>query len=58
MAAVEENLWDCNICWRKLGGTLASDERGACNLTENVGFPTSVEDIWLGITSVETDHGA
>ena len=42
----------------KLGGTLASDEGGARDLTETVGVSTSVEDIWSGLISVETDHGA
>ena len=56
--AVEDNSWDRYVCWGKLGIALASGEQGAHNLTEIVGAPTSVEDIWLGIGSVGTDHGA
>ena len=37
---------------------MASNKRGARDLTETVGASTSVADIWLGITSVETDCGA
>ena len=35
---------------------MSSDYRGDCNLMETVGALTSVEDIWSGLTSVETDH--
>ena len=35
-----------------------SDDEGARELTDIVGCPTSVADIWLGITSFETDCGA
>ena len=55
---VGDNSWDCGVCWEKLGGTLASDNGGARDLTEIVGAQTSVAYSWLGITSVETDHGA
>ena len=55
---VGDNSWDCGVCWEKLGGTLASDDGGARDLTEIVGAQTSVAYSWLGITSVETDHGA
>ena len=48
--------------WGKFVGprrlTLASDEGGAPDLTETMGAPMYVEDIWSGITLVETDHGA
>ena len=39
----------------KLGGALASNEGGAHNLTENVGSPTSLADIWSGIMPFDTD---
>ena len=39
-------------------GTSASDEEGARDLMGTVGSPMSVEYIWLGITSVDTDHGS
>ena len=35
-----------------------SGEQDDINLTEIIGFLTSVEDIWSGIGSVATDHSA
>ena len=37
---------------------MASDNGGACELAETVGYPTSVVDNLSGLTSFETDHGA
>ena len=34
------------------------DDGDACNLMDTVGSLTSVADIWLGHTFVETDYGA
>ena len=56
--AVRDNLWDRDVFWVNPVGTTASDEQGACNLMETVGDLTSVEDIWSGLASFETDHGA
>ena len=53
-----ENLWDRDVFWGELGGTSESVKQGVRNPTENVGAPTSVEDIWSGMASVETDHVA
>ena len=39
-------------------GSLASNARGDNNLTETVVSPTSVGDIWSGLTSVDTDCSA
>ena len=55
--AFEDNLWDRKVCWEKLGLNLASDKKGDCNLTDILGSPTSVEDIWSGLGSVGTNHG-
>ena len=52
------NSWDRNVFWGNLGGTLASDEGGDRDLTKTVRDPTYVEDIWSGLTLVETDSGA
>ena len=41
-----------------MGGTSESDGVGACDLEGTLRAPTSVEDIWLGITLVETDHSS
>ena len=35
-----------------------SNGGGDCELTETVGSPTSIADIWLGLTLVETNCGA
>ena len=51
-------MWYRDVCWGILGVALASGKRGARNLTEIVGDPTSVEDIWPGIGLVGTNHGA
>ena len=51
-------MWDRDVCWGKWGVTLASDKRGACNLTEIVGALKYIEDIYSGLGSVETDYGA
>ena len=53
--AVGESLWEFGVCWVRFGGALASNKGGTHNLMETVGSPTSVADIWSGITSVETD---
>ena len=37
---------------------MASNNRGACDLTDTVGSPTSVADIWSGLTSVGIDCGS
>ena len=57
-AVVEDNSWDHGVCWENLGGYMASNDRGACDLTETVGSPTSAADIWSGIMLVETDYSA
>ena len=44
-AVVEDNSWDHGVCWENLGGYMASNDRGACDLTETVGSPTSAADI-------------
>ena len=58
VAVVGYNLRDRDVCSGKSGIASAAGKRGAHNLTDIVGSPTSVEDICLGIGSVETDHRA
>ena len=56
--AVGEDLWDRDVCWGKSGVTSESDDQGDHNLTDIVGAPASVEDIWSGLGLVGTNHGA
>ena len=58
MASVGNNLWERNVGWGKLEISLASGKQGARNLTNIVGYPKSVEDIWSGLGLVGTNHGA
>ena len=57
-AAVGDNLWDCGVCWGKLGIVLASGEQGDFNLMEIFGAPKYVGKIWSGVGLVGTYHGA
>ena len=57
-AAVGYDLWDRSVCWGKLGIVSAYGDRGARNLMDIVGAPTSAGDIWSGLGLVGTDHGA
>ena len=54
---VGENSWDRGVCWEKLVGTLASDDGGTLDLMESVETPTSVVDLWSGLTLIENDCG-
>ena len=51
-------MWDCGVCWGKLGIVSESGKGGACNLMEIVGAPASDGGIWSGLGSVGTNHSA
>ena len=58
MASVGNNLGKRNVGWGKSDISLASGKQSARNLTNIVGYPKSVEDIWSGLGLVGTNHGA
>ena len=49
-------MWDRDVCWEKLVIDSESGEKVVLNLADIARYPTSVENVWLGLGLVGINH--